>query len=79
MFVRLSGLILLGICFASASRLHALALAAPAQEPTLVRLLLGLLTIACGCAGAALTMVGPKLFEPMPVPRRRALRWDDPD
>lgn len=71
MKIRLQGAALLAICVFAFLRIYALAHTLPRHEPGLTELLLALVVVLTGVAGAAMTMVGPALFRPYQWPPRR--------
>lgn len=68
MRTRLVGLLLLLACTLSVSALCGQVRAGPSHPPTVLEMLLSLLAVLTGCAGAMATVIGTALFEPYTWP-----------
>ncbi|MBL0914937.1 MAG: hypothetical protein IBJ13_05315 [Sphingopyxis sp.] len=68
--LRAGGVLLLGIGWAVAVRLHHMALGQPVRDTASIMLLLAAVAFLCSSAGSALLLVGPGLWETVEVSER---------
>jgi len=68
--VRLAGLVLLISTWPEEGLLHRLVLGTPGTEMNAAEIALAALLFLSGCAGAALTIMGPRLWQPVKLSAR---------
>jgi hypothetical protein len=73
--LRTIGLLLLSACYRLGVIVHRWATAMPSHRTTPGEFALCLGIAVCLTSGLALTMVGPKLFEQVPIPKNNPLNW----
>lgn len=71
--IRATGLVLLGLCAASARQLYRWVSAPPAHSVAPAEFILAMLAVACWALGTAFLFEGPGLFKLVPVPLRHWL------
>jgi len=75
--LRGAGLGLLAACHWLAGLLYRLTDPAPGHSPTIGEFALAAVVVAALGSGLALTLLGPELFEHVPIPHRNPYFWRD--